>query len=281
MASRRLSHVIKRDGRKEPPFLDKITSRVQKLAYGLDPEVQPVLITMEVIAQMYDGVTTVELDELASDIAASKSVDHPDYAILASRIAVSNLHKQTKKSFVGVMQDLYEYVNPQTNEPAPLINERTWKVIKEHGERLSAAIVYARDERFGVFGFKTLCRSYLLKTNGTIAERPQHMYMRVAVGIHGADIEAAVETYNKLSLGQLSHASPTMFNAGTPMGQLSSCFLLQMRDDSIEGIYDTLKRCAMISKTAGGIGLSIHNIRASVSQSSSQMSHTTMSSLVL
>lgn len=253
--------VIKRDGRKQKVLFDKITSRVTKLSYGLSEHVVPELITTSVIERMYDGVTTIELDELAAEIAASYSIHHPDYGRLAARIAISNLHKQTKKDFVATMKTLYEYTD--TFGKAPLIGEETWKIIETNGERLSGAIVHDRDyASFDFFGFKTLTRSYLLKCNGKIVERPQHMYMRVAVGIHGNDFDDVIETYDLLSKGIISHASPTMFSAGTPRDQLSSCFLLKMKDDSIEGIYDTLKACAMISKTAGGIGLSVSNIRA-------------------
>lgn len=256
-------YVIKRDGRKEKVLFDKITARVSKLAFGLSDHVEPVLITQAVIAGVYPGVTTVELDTLAAETAASFTIKHPDYAILAARIAVSNLHKQTKKTFSDVMTDLHDYINPRTGEAAGMVSDTTYATIMKHKATLDSHVIHERDNAFNFFGFKTLTRSYLLKINGQVAERPQHMYMRVAVGIHGEDIDAALETYDMLSQGFFSHASPTMFNAGTPRDQLSSCFLLQMKDDSIEGIYDTLKTCAMISKTAGGIGLSIHNIRAS------------------
>jgi len=255
--------VIKRDGRKEKVLFDKITSRVNKLAYGLNEMVDPIMITQKIIQGVYPGVTTVELDTLAAETAASMTITHPDYAILAARIAVSNLHKQTKKSFYEVMTDLRNYINPKNNKPAPLIAEDVFEIMTEHKDQLNSCVVYDRDFNFNIFGFKTLERSYLLKLNGDIAERPQHMYMRVAVGIHKNDIAKAIETYNYMSNGLFTHASPTLFNAGTPNCQLSSCFLLTMKEDSIEGIYDTLKNCALISKTAGGIGLAIHNIRAS------------------
>jgi ribonucleoside-diphosphate reductase subunit M1 len=187
---------------------------------------------------------------------------HPDYAILAARIAVSNLHKQTKKQFSSVISDLYYYVNPKNNKAAPMISKGTYEIVMKHAEELNSAIVYDRDFNYQFFGFKTLERSYLLRLNGKVAERPQHMIMRVAVGIHGEDIEKTIETYNLMSQKYFTHASPTLFNAGTPNPQLASCFLVDMKDDSIEGIYDTLKSCAMISKTAGGIGLNIHRIRA-------------------
>ena len=219
-------------------------------------------ITQKVIGGIFTGVTTVELDTLAAETAASLTTKHPDYAILAARIAVSNLHKQTKKVFSEVMRDLHSYVNPRTGKPAPLLSDETWAVIERNKDRLDGHIIYERDFNFNYFGFKTLERAYLLKLDGQVAERPQHMFMRVAVGIHGDDIDRAIETYNHMSEGFFTHASPTLFNAGTPHAQLSSCFLLTMKDDSIEGIYDTLRLCAMISKSAGGIGLNVHNIRA-------------------
>lgn len=218
---------------------------------------------MQVIAGVYQGVTTIELDNLAAETAAYMTTSHPDYAILAARIAISNLHKETKKVFSQVVDDLYTYINPKTNKHSPMISDETYKVISENAERLNSAIIYDRDFKYNFFGFKTLERSYLLKINGKVAERPQHLVMRVAVGIHGSDIDAVIETYNLMSERYFTHASPTLFNAGTPRPQLSSCFLLTMKEDSIEGIYDTLKICAQISKTAGGIGLNIHNIRAS------------------
>ncbi|XP_072118539.1 ribonucleoside-diphosphate reductase large subunit isoform X2 [Mobula birostris] len=255
--------VIKRDGRQERVMFDKITSRIQKLCYGLNPEfVDPAQITMKVIQGLYSGVTTVELDTLASETAATMTTKHPDYAILAARIAVSNLHKETKKVFSDVMEDLYNYVNSLTNNHSPMISKETFDIVLENKDRLNSAIIYDRDFSYNFFGFKTLERSYLLKINGKVAERPQHMLMRVSVGIHKNDIDAAIETYNLLSEKWFTHASPTLFNAGTNRPQLSSCFLLSMRDDSIEGIYDTLKQCALISKSAGGIGVSVSCIRA-------------------
>lgn len=190
------------------------------------------------------------------------TVTHPDYAILAARIAVSNLHKQTKKQFSLVMSDLYHYVNPINNTPAPMVSKEIYEIVMKHADELNSAIVYDRDFNYNFFGFKTLERSYLLRINGKVAERPQHLLMRVAVGIHGENIDKAIETYHLMSQKYFTHASPTLFNAGTPQPQLASCFLVDMKEDSIEGIYDTLKTCAMISKTAGGIGLNIHRIRA-------------------
>ena len=255
-------YVVKRDGRKEPIMFDKITARVRKLCYGLNNLVDPVKVAMRVIEGLYDGVTTSELDNLAAEIAATMTTTHPDYAKLAARISVSNLHKNTKKSFSETMKDLYEYVNPRTGKKAPLLSDEVYQVIAEHAEQLDSTIIYNRDFGYDYFGFKTLERSYLLKINGKIAERPQQMLMRVAVGIHLDDLDAVVETYELMSKKYFTHATPTLFNSGTPKPQMSSCFLLAMKDDSIDGIYDTLKQTAKISQSAGGIGLSIHNIRA-------------------
>ncbi|MEZ2413862.1 ribonucleoside-diphosphate reductase subunit alpha [Muriicola sp. E247] len=255
-------YVVKRDGRKEPMMFDKITARVRKLCYGLNDLVDPVKVAMRVIEGLYDGVTTSELDNLAAEIAATLTTAHPDYAKLAARISVSNLHKNTKKSFSETMKDLFEYVNPRTGKKAPLLSEEVFKVITENAEKLDSTIIYNRDFGYDYFGFKTLERSYLLKLNGKIAERPQHMLMRVAVGIHLNDLDSAIETYELMSKKFFTHATPTLFNSGTPKPQMSSCFLLAMKDDSIDGIYDTLKNTAKISQSAGGIGLSIHNIRA-------------------
>ena len=255
--------VIKRDGRRESVKFDKITARIEKLCYGLDPRhINPVEVAMKVINGLYDGVTTVELDNLAAEIAATMTTRHPDFAKLAARIAISNLHKVTSKSFSNTMKRLYTYVDPKTGQNAPLISKETWKVIKAHAAELDEAVINDRDFGYDYFGFKTLERSYLMKVDGKTVERPQHMLMRVAVGIHGDDVKAAIETYNLLSEKWFTHATPTLFNAGTPKPQLSSCFLLTMKDDSIDGIYDTLKQCAKISQSAGGIGLSIHHVRA-------------------
>ena len=255
-------YVIKRDGRKEAVKFDKITARIVKMCYGLDPLVSPEAVAMKVIEGIYDGVSTTDLDNLAAEVAAAKTIDHPDYALLASRIAVSNLHKDTKKSFSEVMEDLYNYIDPKTNQPASLLAEDVYQAIMANRDTLDSSIIYDRDFRYDYFGFKTLTRSYLLKLNSQIVERPQQMLMRVSVGIHKDDIQAAIKTYNLMSEGWFTHATPTLFNAGTPKPQMSSCFLLTMKDDSIEGIYDTLKSCAQISQSAGGIGLAIHNIRA-------------------
>ena len=256
-------YVIKRDGNRESVKFDKITARIQKLCYGLDSiHVTPISVAMKVIEGIYEGVTTSELDNLAAETAASLTTKHPDYALLASRIAVSNLHKATNKSFSKTMADLYNYIDPKTGKKAPLIADDVYEIIQKNAQELDSTIIYDRDFGYDYFGFKTLERSYLLKIDGKIAERPQHMIMRVAVGIHKEDIAAAIETYNLMSERWFTHATPTLFNAGTPKPQMSSCFLLTAKDDSIDGIYDTLKSCAKISQSAGGIGLSIHNIRA-------------------
>ncbi len=256
-------YVFKRDGRRESVKFDKITARIEKLCYSLDPFfVQPLEVARKVISGLYDGVKTTELDNLAAETAASLTTKHPDYAVLAARIAISNLHKNTLKSFSATMKRLFTYVDPKTGQNAALLSKEIYDIIKKNAVELDEAIIYDRDFGYDYFGFKTLEKSYLLKLDGAIAERPQHMLMRVAVGIHGQDIAAAIETYNLLSERWFTHATPTLFNAGTPKPQMSSCFLLTMQDDSIEGIYDTLKQTAKISQSAGGIGLSIHNIRA-------------------
>ncbi|WP_210489644.1 ribonucleoside-diphosphate reductase subunit alpha [Rufibacter aurantiacus] len=255
--------VVKRDGRRESVKFDKITARIEKLCYGLNMTfVSPIEVAKKVIDGIYDGVTTVELDNLAAETAASLTTKHPDYAILAARIAISSLHKVTQKSFFNTMKQLYTYEDPKTGENASLIAKDVFDVIKKHAAVLDSSIIYDRDYNYDYFGYKTLERSYLLRVNGKVVERPQHMLMRVAVGIHKNDIDAAIETYNLMSEKWFTHATPTLFNAGTPKPQLSSCFLLTMKEDSIPGIYDTLKNCALISQSAGGIGLAAHNIRA-------------------
>tara|TARA_Y100000816_G_scaffold115804_1_gene81102 strand:- start:3886 stop:6240 length:2355 start_codon:yes stop_codon:yes gene_type:complete len=255
--------VIKRDGRKESVKFDKITARIDKLSYGLNTDfVKTIEIAKKVIDGLYDGVSTQELDELAAETAATLTTKHPDFATLAARIAVSNLHKTTSKSFSSTMKRLYTYVNPKTGENASLLSKEVYGVINKNAALLDSSIIYDRDFSYDYFGFKTLEKSYLLKLDGKVVERPQHMLMRVAVGIHMDDIDSVLETYNLLSEKWFTHATPTLFNAGTPKPQLSSCFLLTMKEDSIDGIYDTLKQCAKISQSAGGIGLSIHNVRA-------------------
>ncbi|WP_291097187.1 MULTISPECIES: ribonucleoside-diphosphate reductase subunit alpha [unclassified Flavobacterium] len=255
-------YVVKRDGHKEPVMFDKITDRIKKLCYGLNGLVDPVKVAMRVIEGLYDGVSTSELDNLAAETAASMTIAHPDYAQLAARIAISNLHSNTKKSFSETMNEMFHYINPRNGQEAPLLSEEVHKVIMENAEFLDSHIIYNRDFNYDYFGFKTLERSYLLRINGKIAERPQHMLMRVSVGIHLNDLESVIETYDLMSKKFFTHATPTLFNAGTPKPQMSSCFLLAMQDDSIDGIYDTLKQTAKISQSAGGVGLSIHNVRA-------------------
>ncbi|KAI3518925.1 hypothetical protein L1887_07824 [Cichorium endivia] len=256
-------YVVKRDGRKEPVHFDKITARLKKLSYGLSIDhCDPVLVSQKVCAGVYKGVTTSQLDELAAETAAGMTANHPDYASLAARIAVSNLHKNTKKSFSETIKDMYNYVNERSGQKASLVADDVYEIIMQHAARLDSEIIYDRDFDYDYFGFKTLERSYLLKIHGKVVERPQHMLMRVSVGIHKNDIDSVINTYHLMSQRWFTHASPTLFNAGTPRPQLSSCFLICMKDDSIEAIYDTLKECAVISKSAGGIGVSVHNIRA-------------------
>jgi len=256
-------YVLKRDGRQETILFDKITSRIEKLCYGLNREyVQPVEVAKKVIVGMYDGIATTRLDELAAETAASLTAMHPDYALLAARIAISNLHKETMKSISETMRALHNYTDPATGQKAPLLADEVMAVVNQNAEQLDSAIIYSRDYDYDYFGFKTLERSYLLKMNGKVAERPQHLLMRVAVGIHQNDIPSAIKTYELMSEKWYTHATPTLFNAGTPKPQLSSCFLLSLKQDSIDGIYDTLKQTAKISQSAGGIGLSIHNVRA-------------------
>jgi ribonucleoside-diphosphate reductase alpha chain len=257
-----MSFVLKRNGKQETIKFDKVTARIEKLSYSLSPLVNVIEVAKKTIEGIYSGVPTTELDNLAAETAASLTIVHPDYAILASRIAVSNLHKNTTKSFSETMRQLFNYKDNKTGKIMPMIAEDVMAIIEEHADILDSSIIYDRDYAFDYFGFKTLEKSYLLRINGKIVERPQHMYMRVAVGIHKEDIESAIETYHLMSERWMTHATPTLFNAGTPKPQMSSCFLLTMKDDSIEGIYDTLKQTAKISQSAGGIGLAIHNIRA-------------------
>ncbi|CAL9055549.1 unnamed protein product [Musa banksii] len=256
-------YVVKRDGRPEAVHFDKITARLKKLSYGLTQEhCDPVLVAQKVCAGVYKGVTTSQLDELAAETAAAMTANHPDYASLAARIVVSNLHKNTKKSFSETIKLMYHHFNERSGQEAPLIADDVYEIIMKNAARLDSEIIYDRDFDYDYFGFKTLERSYLLKVSGMVVERPQHMLMRVAVGIHKDDIKSVIRTYHLMSQRWFTHASPTLFNAGTPRPQLSSCFLICMKEDSIEGIYDTLKECAIISKSAGGIGVSVHNIRA-------------------
>ena len=254
--------VIKRNGKQESVKFDKVTARIEKLSYSLSPLVDIHEVAKKTIEGIYAGVLTTELDNLAAETAASLTTTHPDYAILASRIAVSNLHKNTVKSFSQTMRKLHGYTHPTTGKKMPLLADDVMEIINEHAEIIDSTIIYDRDFGFDYFGFKTLEKSYLLRLDGKVAERPQHMYMRVAVGIHKDDIDSVIKTYHLMSERWFTHATPTLFNAGTPKPQMSSCFLLTMKDDSIDGIYDTLKQTAKISQSAGGIGLAIHNVRA-------------------
>jgi len=255
--------VVNRDGEREDVRFDAILEKLVKLSEGLDKSwVDPSQLTKLTIEGLYDGVSTRELDQLAAETAASLASHHPDYSKLAARICVDDLHRSTKSVFSEVVTDLREFVDPESGEHAPLISKEIYEIIEQNKEILDNHIDYSRDFNYDYFGFKTLERSYLLKLNGVVAERPQHMLMRVAVGIHHSDIEKALKTYDLMSQGYFTHATPTLFNSGTPTPQMSSCFLLTMQDDSLVGIYDTLKQCALISKSAGGIGLSIHHIRS-------------------
>ncbi len=255
-------YVVKRDGRREPVLFDKITARIKKLCWGLNSQfVEPVTISQKVVQGVYKGVTTAELDELAAETAAHMTAEHPEYGELAARIAVSNLHKATSKNFAEVARRLFEYEH-KPGTPSPLLSKHVFDFIQANADTLNSSIVYDRDFKYDYFGFKTMCRSYLLRINGAIVERPQHMLMRVACGIHCGDVPATIESYNLMSEKWFTHASPTLFNAGSPKPQLSSCFLSTMKEDSIEGIYDTLKQSAQISKQAGGVGLAVHDVRA-------------------
>jgi ribonucleoside-diphosphate reductase alpha chain len=255
--------VIKRDGSEESVKFDKISARIKKQTYGLDSEyVDYMEISKKVISGVYDGVTSKELDELAAETAASMTRVHPDYSILAARIALTSLKKETKKSFKETVEDLYNYVNEETNEPSPLVSEELFNLVQKHGKKIESMIVHDRDLDFEYFGFKTLERSYLLKIGRGIVETPQHMYMRVALGIWGDNFEHVQNTYELLSTGYFTHATPTLFNSGTPKPQLSSCFLVANKGDDINSLFDTIKDVANISKWAGGIGLHVHNVRA-------------------
>ena len=255
--------VVNRKGERENVRFDAILEKLSGLTDGLDTNwVDAANLTKLTIEGLYDGVTTRELDQLAAETAASLASHHPDYSKLAARICVDDLHRSTKETFSEVITDLREFIDPESGEHAPLISAEIYEIIMANKETLDNYIDYNRDFNYDYFGFKTLERSYLLKLNGEVAERPQHMLMRVAVGIHHGSIEKALETYDLMSQGYFTHATPTLFNSGTPTPQMSSCFLLTMQDDSLVGIYDTLKQCALISKSAGGIGLSIHHIRS-------------------
>ncbi len=254
-------HVVKRDGRKEEVSFDKVLRRIQAAGRGL--EVNPVLIAQKVLARIYDGVHTSELDELAAHLASSLATVQPDYGALAAQIAISNHQANTDAPFSTVVKRLANQIHPKTGKPIRYISTELEAVVDKHGAEIDAWIRHDRDFLFDYFGFKTLERAYLLKdSSGKIQERPQHMWMRVALGIWGANLDKAFETYDIMSLKKATHATPTLFNAGTPNCQLSSCYLIAMDSDSISGIYKTLGDCAQISKHAGGIGLHVHNIRA-------------------
>lgn len=255
--------VIKRNGKKEPVMLDKILERINQQTYGLDQKwISPFDVAQKVIAGVTPDIKTSTLDELAMETAASLTTKHPDYSVLAARLAITNLHKETKKSFSETVEDLYKYVNPKTGKHSPILSESFYNIVKKYSDELDSVIVHSRDHNFDYFGFKTLEKSYLLKIDGRVAERPQYMYMRTALQIWGENIAKVVETYNTLSEGYYTHATPTLFNSGTGRPQLSSCFLLDVENDSIEGIFNTLKESAQISKNAGGIGIAFSKIRA-------------------
>ena len=256
-------YVIKRNNIQEPIHFDKITTRIKQLLWNLDENIDPIVIVQKITSSIYSGISTKQLDELVAETVAHMISIHPDYGLLAARIEVSNLHKETKKKFSDVIEDLYNYINPQTNKCGSLISKKLYDIVQQNKLKIDSTIVYNRDFLFDYFGIKTLMRAYLLKIDYKIIERPQHMFMRVAFGIHQDDIDAAIETYNYMSSKYFIHATPTLFNSGTNRAQMSSCFLLQMKDDSIDGIFETLKETAQISKNSGGIGIAIHNIRAS------------------
>ena len=254
--------IVKRNGTTEPLKLEKISSRIKKLTYGLNERVDPDIVSTKVVSGLYDGVSSTELDQLSAETAASMVTVHPDFGKLAARIAITALYKNVEKDFSVIAKKLYEYINPKTGEKAGMISDEVYDVIVKHSQELDGMIVHDRDFNFDYFGFMTLRKSYLLKINGEAAETPQHLYMRVAVGIWRDNLEMVQKTYDMLSQGLFTHATPTLFNASTNRPQLSSCFLLDIDDDSIPGIYKTLSDCALISQSAGGIGINIHKIRA-------------------
>ena len=254
--------VIKRNGKKEPVMLDKILDRITQQTYGLDKLIIPFEVAQKVIEGITPDIKTSTLDQLAMETAAALATKHPDYSILAARLAITNLHKETKKSFSETVEDLYKYIDPKTGKHSPIVSEDFKNIVKRHADDLDSAIVHSRDHNFDYFGFKTLEKSYLLKIDGKVAERPQYMYMRTAIQVWGENLEKVIETYNTLSEGYYTHATPTLFNSGTTRPQLSSCFLLDLESDSIEGIFNTLKESAQISKNAGGIGIAFTKVRA-------------------
>lgn len=255
--------VIKRNGKKEPVMLDKILDRITQQTYGLDQKwIVPFEVAQKVIEGIMPDIQTSVLDSLAMETAASLTTKHPDYSTLAARLAITALHKETKKSFSETVSDLYKYIDPKTRKHSPIVSKVFRDIVKKHADELDSAIVHSRDHNFDYFGFKTLEKSYLLKLDGKVAERPQYMYMRTALQVCGEDIQGVIDTYNLLSEGYYTHATPTLFNSGTTRPQLSSCFLLDTESDSIEGIFNTLKESAQISKNAGGIGISFTKVRA-------------------
>jgi ribonucleoside-diphosphate reductase alpha chain len=256
-------NVVKRDGTVEQVKFDKISSRIRKQTYGLNEDyVDYFQVAQKVISGLYDGVTSNELDKLSAETAASMITTHPDYGKLAARITITSLYKDVAKEFSTVAKELYEYINPVNDEPAGLISDEVYAIIEKNATVLNAMIVHDRDFNFDYFGYKTLEKSYLLQRHGKPAETPQQMYMRVSVGIWRDNLEMVQKTYDLLSQGLFTHATPTLFNSGTKRPQMSSCFLLDIDDDSIPGIYKTLSDCAKISQSAGGIGINIHKIRA-------------------
>jgi ribonucleoside-diphosphate reductase alpha chain len=254
--------IVKRNGSREALKLEKISSRIKKLTYGLHELVDPDKVSTKVVSGLYDGVSSTELDQLSAETAASMVTIHPDFGKLAARIGITSLYKDVEKDFSIIAKRLYDYVNPKTGEKAGMISDEVYNIIQKFAPQLDAMIVHDRDFNFDYFGFMTLKKSYLLKIDGKPAETPQHLYMRVAVGIWRENIEMVQKTYDMLSQGLFTHATPTLFNASTNRPQLSSCFLLDIDDDSIPGIYKTLSDCALISQSAGGIGINIHKIRA-------------------
>ena len=257
-------YVIKRDGNREEVRFDAIVERIESLSKDLDASfIDPTEIAQRVVDGLHDGITTTELDTLAAQTCASLATVHTDFAKLAARITVSNLHKDTDPSFTATVKKLHAYIEPRTGLHAPFVSDELLKIVTIHGEKIDAEIRHERDyELFDFFAVKTLEKGYLMSFGDKVVERPQHLFMRVALGIHGDDLQAAFETYHHLSKKDFTHATPTLFNAGTPIPQMSSCFLVAMSDDSIKGIYKTLSDVALISQSAGGLGISAHNIRA-------------------
>lgn len=267
-------YVTKRNGQKETVAFDKILQRIKNTGMEAGIQLNYTTLAMKVIDQLFDGISTTQIDELSADQCASLASTHPDYNALAGRIVVSNLQKNTSSSFSHVVKQLYAF-RDKHNNISPLVSDTLYQIVNDHGEELDALCDYSRDYLIDFFGFKTLERAYLMKIDKKVVERPQHMWLRVSIGIHGSNMERVKETYEYMSLKYFTHATPTLFNAGTPRQQLSSCFLLAMESDSMNGIYNTLHDCAMISKWAGGIGLHIHNIRATGSHIRGTNGHST------